>query len=393
MFKYLCSFLQIPPSFLDVLLSFGATLRPLDCGLATFCREDTLLARDRHRLALPSCGRSGYEIRHSYLLRSVERATSVPSWQWNIRQLGVYHSFDIVTGRSIWVTVKGNDVIQERVREAVSANPDLQAGSPQSISDSFATTLEIHQVILDWCDESMRWCINDIEKEIRSLVNKAKNAKIDSDPHFSDIPEDIKLNFNRAGTVNSKIPSRSNTLIGSIYSGLGQAHNFVKRASFGKGAPAATVSEKIRGAAAPGVTMITPRSSPAAQDPVSRMDNLVILDMFSFKEMQKLQGIAEKVQEALLMVKLNAKVLGQIRACYQEVMETKVVDKIQAIQDDCRNDLMGFLARVQHIEASLAIRAEQLDSLLLLVRDGKTLVGTPSTTGGDCSSRPDCVPY
>ena len=355
---------------LDVLFSFGETHRPLDFGLATFCQEDTLLVRDRQRLPLPSLGRSGHEIRHSYLLRSIERSSSVPAWPWTTRQVGVYHCFDVVTRRSTWITIKGSETIKERVTEAVAANPDIQTGSQQTVADSFSATLDIHLVIIESCDESTRWCINQIEEDLHAILLKAKKAKIDSDPHFGDIPEDIKQNVFRSPTSNSKVVSRSDTLVGSLYSGIDHAQAFVRRAtSFGKAAPInANLSEKHS---------VPPANGPASvpvQDTKRRMDNLVILDMFSFQEMQTLQNVAERIQGALLVVKLNAKVLAQIRAYYQNIMETDAVPELEAIQKECRSDLLRFIARVQEIEANLAIRAEQFESLLLLVRDGKTLV-------------------
>ncbi len=371
MFNYLCSFHQVPLSFLDNVFSFGATLSPLDCGLAMFCSEDTLLARDSQLVPVPSFGRSGREIRQSYLLRAAEPSDSVPSWSWGTRQLAVYHCFDIVTGRTTWITVKGNSGVNDLINEAVSRAPEYQQGSPRTLAESFSATLDIHLMILDWCDENWRWCINDIEKAARRIVDKAKCARIDEGPHFAVIPEDIRQKMLRPSTFNSKTVSRSTTIVGSIQSGAENIHSFLKRASFGKSAPLRDM-RKNTGQQLPAQSSQQP-AFPAA-DSKNRLDTLARLDMFSFKELQELQVVAEKVQDALLVVKLNAAVLAQIRAYYRDLMETESVPLLTTFQHECRHDLLQFLARIDGIEQKLLIRREQLKSLLLFVRDGKTLV-------------------
>lgn len=370
MFKYLCSFHQIPPSFLDSIFSFGETLSPLDYGLAAFSNEDTLLARETHLTPVPSFGRSGREIRHSYLLRSVERSDSVPNWSWSIRQLAVYHSFDVVTGRSTWITVKGNGLMLDRVSEAVDANPTFQQNSPLKAHEAFAATLDIQLVMLDSCDENWRWYINSIYRNASYIVNKAKCVKIDSDPHFSNIPEDIKQNVARFNSFGApKSASRTSTSASAVRSGLENIRYWMKKAGFGKAALAS-------GKADPKGPLHRSSLSPGAAntDPRKWLDNLVILDMFSFKELQELQETAERIQEALLVVKLNSKVVAQIGAYYRSLMESEFIPLPEMIRKECRGDFLKFLARVESLQANMGIRAEQLESLLHLIRDGKTLV-------------------
>ncbi|KAH8882455.1 hypothetical protein GQ53DRAFT_885530 [Thozetella sp. PMI_491] len=366
MFNYLCSFHQVPPSFLEAVLSFGATLHPLDYGLAAFWNDDTLLARDAHLLPVPSLGRSGRQIRHSYLLRSVEKSDSVPNWTWGIRQLGVHHSFDVVTGRSVWLTIKGNDIMNERINETASTSPNLQVGSAQSFAEAFTATLDVHITVLDWCGENWRWYINDIEEKARAIILKAKCAKIDEDPNF--IPENMKQSLlRRASTFNSKTVSRSNTLVEGIQSTVASASRFIKRYSFGKTSPLEQTNNTAQ--AAPSVQ----RGMATLRDPKRRFDSLVNLDMFSFKELQELQNVMEIVQEALLVVKLNLSVLSQIRGYYSRLMKDSSIASLQNLQQECLGDLQSFLWRVEGIEQNMSTHREQLKTLLASIRDSNNL--------------------
>ncbi|KAF5557945.1 serine threonine kinase [Fusarium phyllophilum] len=96
MFKYLCTYQQIPPSFLSCLYSFRRSHSAQEwCNLPQFNDDNTLLSSEDDILPLDRMGLSGREIRYSFVLRSVESSTSVPNRSWGIRQLAVYHSFDI----------------------------------------------------------------------------------------------------------------------------------------------------------------------------------------------------------------------------------------------------------------------------------------------------------
>ena len=362
MFSYLCSYHQVPPSFLDNLFLFGSTLEPLDWGLAGFRQDNTLVTRKEAVLSIPRLGRSGREIRHSYSLRGVEPSDSVPNWPWSIRQIAVYQSFDVVTGRTVLITIKGNSLMKDRIVDSISDGQTIRPDSFDDISSTFAANLEINAGIFLWVDENWRWCVNDMEKNIRPIVNKAKTAKIDVEPRFRDMPEDIKHSVSRAGTFRSKMTAQTNTLVGSTKSEPTGINRFIKRFSFKRD----TV---------PLITADRPSAPAGGKDsPQNQLDSLLILDMFSFEEMQKLQDTGEKVQEALLVHKINLAVLGQIRASYQEQSESMSSPELDIIMSGCRNELISFYSRISGIENNMKIRIEQLESLVQLVKDAKDLV-------------------
>ncbi|CAM1507876.1 Fc.00g047240.m01.CDS01 [Cosmosporella sp. VM-42] len=354
MFKYLCSYHQIPPTFLNSVFSFGSTLSQFDCSLATFSEENTLFARRKHSLALPKLGRSGREIRHSFLLRSVEPSDSVPNWKWGIRPLAVYHSFDVETGRATWITLKGNELIENRMIEAVSENSALNPSTLRKVSESFAATLEVHCMLLDWVDENWRWYINAIEAVTRNVTKKPRTVKVDDQPHLKTIKRNISQ-------INMEEPVRSTSFAQNVASAGHQLQQLRRRITFQKDD-----------------TTNPQNSSTGAQEKqtkksASDIDKLMNLEMFSIREMQKLQEVTERVQEARLVLDLNLKVVKQIREHYQNLINEYEVPELEEIRKNCRNDFLRFLCRSKAVETNIEIRASQLDSLLALVREGKDL--------------------
>ncbi|KAK4125184.1 hypothetical protein N657DRAFT_633073 [Parathielavia appendiculata] len=102
------------------------TDEPLEAGLAHFRSDDKLSLQERWP-AVGRLGRSGEEIRHSFLLRSVKRARGATD-PWPIRQVAVYHSFDVDEGLSLaWRT--------RRHLLPCSTTPDV-ARDPQPTSTS-----------------------------------------------------------------------------------------------------------------------------------------------------------------------------------------------------------------------------------------------------------------
>src|SRR5438046_7112362 len=89
----LLSYLQVMPSFLDFLFTYGIRQYAQDLHLVGF-RSDSRLKEVDRGLVVNELGRSGREIRMCYCLKGVEPSNSEPEWGWSIRQTVVYHSLD-----------------------------------------------------------------------------------------------------------------------------------------------------------------------------------------------------------------------------------------------------------------------------------------------------------
>jgi hypothetical protein len=110
MLCFLFSYVQVMPCFLDFVFPFGEQEYAQDFYFSGL-REETSLDSGGGYPAISELGRSGREMRLCYNLRSVEASSGQTNLPWSIRQTAVYHEFDIETGRSVWITVKGNKLI------------------------------------------------------------------------------------------------------------------------------------------------------------------------------------------------------------------------------------------------------------------------------------------
>lgn len=371
MYAYLSTFFQVPPSLLEMLSSFRRSLEPSDWCLSKFQSEDTISVEDENRISIPSYGRSGSELRHCYILRSVENSSSLSTPQWSIRQMVVYHSFDVETGRSFWMTAKGNDLIRIRVEESFAKNPIFQAPNLQNTEGSLSASLSLHLLIFGLCEENWQRYINQIEQGVRKIIDKAKTAKIDTRPYFATIPEDIKQRALRSSTGFSKLGSRKTTLVQSDYTGLQK----LSKAEIAN--PDDVESSRCCAFLRPILKIFkrhqeTPGTEENSNDAIDKFENLVLLDMFSFEEVQELQRLSEKIQEALLVLRLNLSVIHEVGEYYRSLECLDCVP--DTIKVSCRGKLAQFFRAVRSIETKLQIKIHQWEALDALVKDGKILV-------------------
>ena len=117
---------------------------------------------------------------------------------WSIRQVAAYHSFDVETGRSVWITVKGNDLLQRRIMEDTVDLPVHQGAMGLDVGAAFDASLVTHLVYFRWCEENWRWYIRDMEQRIRSSLIRAKTVPVDSEPRFTTVSHNTRTCRNSA---------------------------------------------------------------------------------------------------------------------------------------------------------------------------------------------------
>ncbi|KAF4452975.1 hypothetical protein F53441_4206 [Fusarium austroafricanum] len=346
MFKYLCTYQQIPPSFLTCLYSFRTSHSRYEwCNLPLFNDDNTLLSRVQHIVPVDQLDRSGREIRYSFVLRSVEKSNSVttkPGPSWAIRQLAVYHSFDVVSGQMFWLTAKGNSLNEEQFKDALSENDFLHPKALESVSGAFSASLDMLSIILDWCDDDWRYYINEIVDEVSRKADKARTVAITDKPDF------VKIKRLVTGLQDQPTGNLSRTP--TLESGL-RLGKFVRAVSFNR-------NHRVE------------ENSLHLEDDIEKLEALKI---FSFDELQILQAALEKIQEALMVLKLNNQVIRRIRDHYQSLMSQYNIPEMEVIQKVCKNSVLQFCRRSRDVEANIQARQEQLDSLLLLVKESKNM--------------------
>lgn len=358
------------PPFLDLLFTCGRQEKLKDFHYTAFRHENYLEGDSNFKSK--GLDRSDRQIQHCYNLHSVERSRSVPGWGWSIRQTVVYHSFDIETGKSLWIFIKGNDVIQKRIVKATTSMrcADMSANSHKTLTGSFSASLIAHTHMMEWCGEQWRWYINDMEDRLR---DKAKNT----------ILVDVD---DLAGPTSVPAPSRPGTLLipRSARTTVSKQSPTSPTKLWSPFARFSTTSKAERGSAIHESGNTRPIHADYIVEEPEQIDaddddNADLEHLFSFQKLQDLHRIGEYMQEALMVLGLNRNIIREIREHYVSLTESK---KFPAeVKDRCRPDISKFSQRALSIEKDLEVQQSRLETLNVLLEDRSNLVSLKSLAG------------
>ena len=424
MFSLICTFYQVPPSFLDFVFPFGMREHAQDFHFSGLREESRLASYDRG-CALPVLNRSGRDLRFCYNLRSVEPSKSQPDLPWSIRQCAVYHSFDVDNGQISWVIVKGNKDMKDRITEA-SKKPTHNGSLRESRSNRFAASLETHLMLCNWSGENWRWYINDLEDRLQTLTRGALAFPVEKPPTPASLPHLSKpmsprldagshpnlsqmspvgppsRSFTPSSFLSGRTLTKSNTgqsrpqsytqrQMGNTYQPSDNLASQPTGSSSNKVGRWHSAMNHIRGSVLPlridtvhdvsisggekqWLSSVGSLAPPELQPslPYNGLDKTP--DMFTFRNLQDIQYIEEKAQEAMLVLKLNTEVLEQLRLHYGEV--TNHDEFPREVLDDCSASLHQFCKGVIGVEKDLRMLQSRTETLLILLANRKTLVST-----------------
>lgn len=384
MLTFLFSYHQISPSFLDFVFSFGKQIHARHSTFSAL-RESSRIDSKRKGLEILELGRSGQHIQLCYNLQSVERSSSYATGTlpWAIRTSANYHSFDLKTGHSLWVNVKANKLLKNRITEASTA------GSPtekRSIFEAFSSSLATHLLLCDWSGENWRWYIDDLEEKFRELSGDALAIPIDQLPTLRD--HACQLQYSNSETKWNLGDSRSPTLVMGTQnvttqkdSGLIDEFGKVPIASrirdFGRkfygqksldeqaGATGENNEPKIRGPENGQVFPVQPH--PHLGTEFDRQ-----CERFTIGNLQQLQGVEDKAQEALLVLRHNARVLEELRQHYKFAMSRPEFPK--ELKVACETDVAHFDMRVVNARNNLQMVQARTETFIHLISNRKNIV-------------------
>lgn len=279
---------------------------------------------------------------------------------WSIRQTAVYHAFDLKTGRALWINIKGNNILQDAIKRDTSGHQVRV----ESIDQSFLLTLRTHLVYLRWCQGSWRWFVRDLENVVRDALIRARTTPVGREPYFGDANEIYgSKDTGRFVGAQRKHMQPSTWMRGSS-AGFHSALNKI-------GFPLIRIKKYEQ-------NQNQHRSATMnmqARGQLWRTDNTKhwsgpkrILESFNFADIQQLHVIGERIQEAILVIKLDVKALLELRMYYQNLKDR---DEIPA---ECSEHLPPFLEKVQSVVNSMKTRQIQLESLTKKLEEGKGLV-------------------
>lgn len=379
MFHYICSYQQISPILIDVLASFGRQNAPLGFHSASFCQDDLTKPTQPALVEIPEFGRSGWELRHCYKLHGLESSSPNSKAKWAMRQTAIYHSFDIENGRAMWLAVKANNEIRDRIKEGTDSFEAMRAVNSSSPGSSFVACLTTHLIAFEWCTEGWRLHLGDIESDVREILLKVKSTPLE--------PLGDELNFTPRLIKAATMPSLRDRE-GSMASIQGPMQS--------QNGPMQTVNARAAGITKlwTAVNAIAPepeveKSGAAKPLPDSQADqhetisnHLEKLKSFSFAEFQRLNFFTGKLQEAKLAMCLNISVLRSVREYYrQRYQSAQFPSSIRDFSEE-EGSFEHFIQRITSLERDLEADTARTEALILLIEDGKRLVSfAPSPSG------------
>jgi hypothetical protein len=357
MLMYMLTYYQVMPAFLDFIFPFGLQEHAQDFHFSGF-REETHLLPAEKSLEIWEIGRSGQNICMCFSLKGIERSDA-QSWPWSMRQTSAYHSFDVETGRSLWILVKGNEVIKERIQSATRPDRISQNGTLNEPSRVLRTAFETHLILCEWSAESWRWYMNYLEGVLQDITNRSLAIKIGKHPKSA---AEETYQFTTARTLS-----------------VAQRGDQPRQAFQPPGPPVPTpppsrvpsyhpINPPPQGPPPPPRVLPPGKGRPSIEKDRKQDE----LEDFSFHDLQQVQFIEEKMNEVLLVLDSNKHVLTEIRDYYHSVVGSE--DWPEGLAKTCKVDFLRFSKRIASTIAELRMHHSRAETMLRLLGERKSLV-------------------
>ncbi|KAK7949512.1 hypothetical protein PG988_016151 [Apiospora saccharicola] len=259
-------------------------------------------------MAMPEIGRSGKELQVAYKLFAMEQQEERGfEGKWAMRQTATYHTLDLTKWKTFWITVKANDLIQERVEETNTnrcGHTNLSSAS-EAISRSFA----IHQIMFEWCTEGWGWYIDETADEVEEILSLATGVLIPSEQNSLDpVPGLVKQLSSYSSPPEKGGMQNGETKPPRTRSGISAMSVRQGRPSQNTG-NSATVPET--------------NFEPDLQTQIkTTTDRISVLKQFSFDRARKLDIISNKLRSAKTAITANLSIAGQISEIYSDLLES-----------------------------------------------------------------------
>jgi len=344
--------------FLDFIFPFGERIVSKDVHFSAL-RVNNRFSDANCAAEVPEIGRSGKQFEMCLNLRSVEQAIGTPEWPWSIRQTAVYHSFDVVSGRTVWIVVKGNTLIRERVQNALTTSKRGGEGNQTfgSLENSFCASLEVLLIICDWAREQWRSYINFLDDQFQITTGTALHTSVDQPPPLS--PTEAKP-LARAETTPNLLRSR--------------------RTSSWPGIPQGKQARRVMTS---GETWLNARPANESHELPVVINNKEELGRdgdFSFSKLQSIQNLLEKVDETRLILAMNMNVMRELSEYHENLRS--LPHWSENFKSETYDGVQHFCRTVLEAASDMEMQRSRLENLHNNIADRKELVSSaPMMTG------------
>lgn len=167
------------PAFLDLLFSCTRTKQGVKSQLGGF-HALTRFGGGAGEAGpmLPALARSGVDLQLCFSLGLAEPIKD--HWTWSIREIAVYHQFDVRTGQASWIVLKGGQLLQTSVLNS-GLLPKL-AGCA-AVGRALALAIELLLLPCEMCVENWQWYLDFLERHIHAIT----------DAHLSGVPQMLRI--------------------------------------------------------------------------------------------------------------------------------------------------------------------------------------------------------
>lgn len=167
----LLTYHNVMPTFLEFVFPFGRQHFARDFHLMGF-RSESQISKQARGLRIDSLGRSGRHLEFCYSLKSIESSSGDPL-PWSIRQCSVYHHLDLVTGQSVWIIVKANQVISDAIQRRSKDRQEARLLDMNTKRSPLVASIELHEIVCGWISDNWHWYINDLETYLQDKTRRA----------------------------------------------------------------------------------------------------------------------------------------------------------------------------------------------------------------------------
>ena len=200
MMTHLLTFHGVMPTYLDFVFVFGRQEEPRDLNFSGF-REHMSLEKHRitqnHQIKslqdrpMPVIGDDHYQMCFNLKGATFKTNTWKRQWEamrlehkisdslpvldreWTIRQVAIYHRFNVETGETLWILTKGDTDLQQRFKDLTSKNSLPAGNSFDTPLECFRSSLAAQVMYCQWSTEDwreqLRWLEDVIEEKVSSI--------------------------------------------------------------------------------------------------------------------------------------------------------------------------------------------------------------------------------
>ncbi|KAL9604133.1 MAG: hypothetical protein Q9219_000721 [cf. Caloplaca sp. 3 TL-2023] len=355
---------RVIPEFVEFLFAFGYQAYAEDPYFGSF-RQRTRLDDKSKTSMVPELAWSGHEIQLCYNLKSAERSNP-ESNNWSIRDCAIHHTWDAKNVRANWIIIKANDLIRRRIEDLTDDGDAMS--SYGTLDRGFAASLGIHVVLCVWAAEQWRWYIKSLENDFRDLTRRAVTIPVTT------------LQTPRTDQCEFQAPSHTNTedTIRSLVSGLsplstkltGKSASLTERKTLPAQHTYTDPETGLTQQLPPHIT-IGKSPDPAHKEQANSFESAEEQE-FSFAKLQNIHHIQEKARAALLILRINIRIISQLNQYYATVVKSRYFPGNVARL--CQDDLEQFDLQLTSVVEDLQMQILRSESLVRLIEDRKVLL-------------------